>query len=161
MPAGPALTAEDRVALLRHGVSVVEEDATGERLRIGVTGVNCARVRDVVSRRFGIDVDVDVLGELPRRLRPRRCVGHREREPGRLQVRFVVRGDEHIDDILVAEDERTVVVFATVCTSVIGECGDQCDAPWHVYLKSPLAGRVVVDGASGDVVPYVNAFDDD
>ena len=43
-----------------------------------------------------------------------------EREPGRLQLRYVTCGDEHIDDIEVAEDDDFVVVLGTVCTSVIG-----------------------------------------
>jgi hypothetical protein len=114
------VAAADRVALLRHGIVVVEADTAAQRLRVGVTGAGTSRVREMVARRLGEDVEVDVLGDLPRRLEPRNCTGYMEREPGRLQLRFGLCGDEHVDDILVAEDDRTVVVFATVCASVGG-----------------------------------------
>jgi hypothetical protein len=127
--------AADRVALLRHGIIALEADAA--RLRGRVTGLGAARVRDIVARQLGGAVTVDVLGDLPRRLEPRRCVGYMEREPGRLQLRFELCGDEHVDDIVVAEDTRAVVVFATVCTSVAGEPGMPCEGPWHVYLQRP------------------------
>jgi hypothetical protein len=150
----------DRVALLQHGIVVVEVDATPGRLRVGVTGAGEARVRETVARRLGEEVEVDILDDLPRRLEPRRCAGYREREPCRLQVRFELRGDEHVDDIVVAEDERTVVVFATVCTSVAGEAGEPCEGPWHVSLERPLGDRPVIDGACGNAVPYKNVYAD-
>jgi hypothetical protein len=50
-----------------------------------------------------------VLDDTLRRLAPRSCVGHREREPGRLQLRFVIDVDEHMHDIVVVEDDDTVV----------------------------------------------------
>lgn len=82
-----------------------------------------------------------------------------EREPCRLQLRFGLCGDEHVDDILVAEDACTVVVFATVCVSMGSEAGaDGCEGPWHVYLERPLGTRVVVDGVSGNGVPYKNVY---
>jgi hypothetical protein len=64
--------------------------------------------------------------------------------------------DEHIDDIVVAEDEQTVVVFGTVCTAAGGEEGGWCEVPCHVYLRTPLGGRTVIDGTTGEAVPYKN-----
>jgi hypothetical protein len=81
-----------------------------------------------------------------------------EREPGRLQLRFVLRGDEHVDDIVVAEDDETVVVYGIVCASVAGTDGPAWEGPWHVYLGQPLAGRVVIDGVTGSPVPYRNIY---
>jgi hypothetical protein len=81
-----------------------------------------------------------------------------EREAGRLQVRIALKGDEHVDDILVAEDERAVVVYATVCTAVAGEEGEWWEGPHHVYLDQPLGERDVIDGTTGESVPYVNVW---
>ena len=81
-----------------------------------------------------------------------------EREPGRLQLRYVIRGDEHIDDIEVAEDDDCVVVLATVCTAIIGEDGDAVECPYHKYLERPLGERVVIDGFAGEPVPFKNVY---
>jgi hypothetical protein len=151
-----SVTSADRVALLRHGIVVVEVDST--RLRIAVTGQGAARVRDLTARRLGHGVDVDVIGDLPRRLEPRPCVGYMEREPRRLQLRIELRGDDHVDEIVVAEDEREVVAFATACTPTAGETGAACEVPCHVYLQRPLGERMVVDGTSGREVPYKNVY---
>jgi hypothetical protein len=150
------IDAGDRVALLQHGIVVLEPDAA--RLRLGVTGAGESRVREIVAQRLGSAVTVELLGDLPRRLEPRQCVGYMEREPRRLQLRFGFCGDEHVDDIVLAEDEETVVVFATVCTPMSGEPRAWCEGPVHVYLESPLGDRAVIDGVSGDAVPYKNVY---
>ena len=154
----PCIGAADRAALLRQGIVVVGADSTPQGLHVRVTGADAARVREVAARQLGEEAEVDVLADLPRRLALRPCVGYMEREPGRLQLRFCVRGDEHVDDIVVAEDERMVVVLATVCTSVDGEAGESCEGPWHVYLERPLGDRAVIDGVRGEAVPYKNVY---
>lgn len=156
--ANSSVGAADRVTLLRHGIVVLETDSTASPLGVSVTGHDAARVRELVARRLGGNVEIDVLGDLPRCLEPRPCTGYMEREPRRLQLRLVLGGDEHVDDIAVAEDDRTVVVFATVCASVSGETDDHCDVPCHVYLERPLAGREVIDGTRGTALPYKNVY---
>jgi hypothetical protein len=151
---GPA----DRVALLRLGIVVVAAEAGPAGGRVAATGASEAQVRELVASRLGDGIDVDVLGELPRRLESRRCVGYMEREPGRLQLRLGLYGDEHVDEIVVAEDERAVVVFATVCTSAHNELGVVCERPFHVYLERPLADRTVIDGTCGSAVPRRNVY---
>jgi hypothetical protein len=151
------VSAEDRTALLREGIVVLESTVVRGRLRVEVAGAGEQRVYEMVARRLG-DVDIELLHELPRRLRRLRCTGFMEREPGRLQLRYVLRGDEHVDDIVVAEDEHSVVALATVCTPVAGEAGEAYEGPWHVYLERPLGGRIVIDGATGDPIPYRNVY---
>jgi hypothetical protein len=145
--------ASERVELLRHGIVVVAAEADG----VAVTGVGLARVHQIAERVLDPQ-DVEVLGETLRRVEPRRCCGYMEREAGRLQVRFELRGDEHIDDIVVAEDEQTVVVFGTVCTAVGGQEGHRCEVPYHEYLRAPLGDRTVIDGTTGEAVPYKNIY---
>jgi hypothetical protein len=152
------LTPQDRTALLEHGIVVLDSFSSGGRTQVDVTGARAERVREVVGRLLGEDVLVDVVGDLPRRLRPLRCVGHMEREPGRLQLRFVIAGDDHVDDIVVAEDETTVVVFGTVCTTALPQHGERCEVPCHVYLEGPLGDRTVIDGTTGDAVPFKDVY---
>jgi hypothetical protein len=100
-----------------------------------------------------------VLAVLLRRLVPRPCVGHMEREEGRLQVRLVLWLDEHVDEIVVAEDATTVAVLATVCTPETSDDRDCCEVPCHVYLERPLGDRTVVDGVTGRDVPFKNVYE--
>jgi hypothetical protein len=67
-------------------------------------------------------------------------------------------GDEHVDDIVVAEDDACVVVYGIVCTSVAGSGRDAYEGPWRVYLERPLGDRMVIDGVTGSPVPYKNVF---
>jgi hypothetical protein len=77
---------------------------------------------------------------------PRPCLGYREREPGRLQLRVALSVDEGVCDIEVEEDQETVAVFVTVCGSAGGE---SFDCPVHVNLDAPLEDRRVIDLVSG------------
>jgi hypothetical protein len=147
-----------RIKLLQAGVVLLQYDLNARRPWAVVTGAGAERVGRVVADELGAAVDVEVAGEVPRRLMPRACLGHMEREPGRLQLRFVLRGDEHVDDIVVAEDDESVVVYAIVCASVAGTDGQAWEGPWHVYLGQPLANRVVIDGVTGSPVPYRNIY---
>jgi hypothetical protein len=156
----PGIAAAQRTALLRHGIVILEQELDGPQPWVAVTGVGDERVQAVVRQALGDEVEVEVWAALPRHLRPLRCVGHMEREPRRLQLRFVLRGDQHVDDIVIAEDDAEVVVFATVCTAVAGEEGPACEGPWHVYLDRSLGNRTVVDGSSGATIPYRNIYDE-
>lgn len=77
------ITAAQRAALLREGVVVLEAELEGPRPHIVVTGAGRERVQTLVEQRFGSHVEIDIASDLPRELRPWRCVGHMEREPAR------------------------------------------------------------------------------
>lgn len=76
-------------------------------------------------------------------------VGYREREPGRLQLRAVLRGNtEGVCDAIVEEDESTVRVRVLLCWEDGAEHfkdRDYVDCPVHVYLEKPLNGRTVIE----------------
>jgi hypothetical protein len=153
------ITTEDREALLREHILVhsVHVDAFGTRLY--ATGPDRAVAKDALIARLGDAVDIEICGETPREVRPRACCGHMEREPGRLQLRYCVQEDEHVDLIFVAEDDERVVVFGTVCTPIDLLPGHEWDSPYHVYLDRPLAGREVFDAVQNAPVPYFNVYD--
>ena len=67
----------------------------------------------------------------PRRLAPRSFTAHCEREPGRLQLRLVLARDEHVDDIVVDEEEDRIVAFAAVCSRTIGAHPEQIEGPFQ------------------------------
>lgn len=90
-----------------------------------------------------MEIDPESLSH-PRRPRP--CYRCREREPGRLQLRVVQGlGEEGVCEILVEERANAVEVLVLVCGE--GPSDDPCDCPHHVYLDSPLGGRLVLDVA--------------
>lgn len=74
--------------------------------------------------------------------------------------RMATTCSEHIDDVLVAEDDEQVVVFATVCTPLINGERHLMEGPHHVYVERPLGGRKVYDGVTGREVPYRNVYDE-
>jgi hypothetical protein len=152
------IAAEDRVALLRQGIVVVEAARVRRRLRVAVSAGRIDGVHEAVEQRLGDEVKIAVFGGAPRRHLRRPCVGHMERETGRLQVRYVLWRDEHIADIVVAEDAETVVVLGTVCTANLDQGGDCCEVPCHVYLDDPLGDRAVIDGVTGEAIPYKNIY---
>jgi hypothetical protein len=87
---------------------------------------------------------------------PRELIAYREREPGRLQLRVPLCGDEGVCEVVVEEDEKTVRVRALVC---YGDDEDESgiheyvNCPVHVYLDRPPQGRQVVDVETGAALP--------
>jgi hypothetical protein len=154
------VTPADRAALMRKGVVVLGDGKSRQGRWVFVTGADRDRARVDARLQLGPKVLIDVVGAVPRHLVPRPCDGYMEREPGRLQLRYATTRSEHIDDVLVAEDEEAVVVFATVCTPVVHEERHLMESPHHVYLDRPLGGRVVFDGVTGREVPFKNVYDE-
>lgn len=67
---------------------------------------------------------------------------------------------DRMDEVLVEEDEETVVVYALVCEPMSRSGERRCDMPFHVYLEAPLGGRTVIDGVTGEPIPYRNVYDE-
>lgn len=87
---------------------------------------------------------------------PRPCLRCREREPGRLQLRVVLRPGEGVCEVLVDEDDDRVEVLVLVCGDA--ETGAEAtDCPVHVYLGQALGDRRVVDKSRGGakVEPFI------
>jgi len=92
--------------------------------------------------------------------RPQRvatCLGYREREAGRVQLRVALRGSEGVCDAIVEEDEENVVVRLLVCCDENSfeedEDHEYVNCPIHVYLQKPLGDRSVIDVETDRPVP--------
>src|SRR3954447_21260044 len=155
------VTAEDRCELLSSGVVVID-DHVGRKGRRSVSVVSPLGMPalEAVGARFGKDVEIEYVGETHRSLRPRRCVGYMEREPGRLQVRYAFASEDHMDEVLCEEDGERVVVYGLVCCYAGSTEPEWREEPFHVYLRSALGGRTVVDGVTGEPIPYRNVYEE-
>jgi hypothetical protein len=154
------ITVKDRMALLKervvvHSVHHFEKFGT----QVYVTGPDGTRARELVAERLGDQVEVTVCGTELREIRPRACDGHMEREAGRLQLRYSVQREEHLDEIVVAEDGERVVVLGAICAPIGLLPGHLVECPYHVYLEQPLGDRTVIDAVTGTPVPYFNVYD--
>ncbi len=89
--------------------------------------------------------------------RPCKCIGYREREHGRLQLRIVMSSDEGICDAIAEETDDCVYVRVILCydEATQGPTVDYTDCPTHVYLEQPLGERAVIDAFTGGQVPPV------
>src|SRR3954469_2182327 len=145
-----------RATLLRRGIAVLFQETTpkwGSVLYVSSVRPEWAE-RAMAELLPG--VEFEWRGETPRELRPRAIHRCCEREPGRLQLRVVVGSEEHVDEILVAEDDHIVAVLVTVCMPVAGPLGEQCDVPCHVYLDRPLGTRKVIDAVRGEELEFLD-----
>jgi hypothetical protein len=152
------VSAEDSVALLKEGIAVLNVEDHEGRIQVGATGRDEERVRQRVIEQLG-DVDVWVAGDVSRQLRPRAASSYMEQEPGLLHLRYVIQGDQHVDEIVTAEDDETVVVLGCVCMSVVGDDGPPIDSPAFVLLDQPVGDRTVIDGVSGAPLPFRNVYE--
>jgi hypothetical protein len=91
--------------------------------------------------------------------RPQRaavCLGYRERDPGRLQLRVALSGHEGVCDVIVEEDDDRVRVRLLVCCEeeITEENDDHefSNCPVHVYLEKQLGARTVIDVQTGEPV---------
>lgn len=78
------------------------------------------------------------------------CLGYREREPGRLQLRVALCAvDNGVCNVIVEEGEDAVRVRMLVCWDEDSweppEDREYVNCPVHVYLDKPLGERTVID----------------
>jgi hypothetical protein len=88
--------------------------------------------------------------------RVRTCVGYREREPGRLQLRVPLARTEGVCEVIVAEDEEKILVRVLVCYEEDEDDEprpEYVNCPVHVYLDQPLNDRAVVDEETTEELP--------
>ena len=152
----PAELAEDvvpaRAGLLRNGVVVLDDIEHRGVRTIVASGPTADRTRTAVEDLLP-GATVDWAGPTPRRLRPARCTGFRRRAEDLLRVWVLLDHGEHVDDLIVAEDDEQVVVLAVACTPADGPHGLRHHEPFRVWLRAPLGDRTVVDGLTGEPMP--------
>jgi hypothetical protein len=137
-----------RARLLEQGI-VVLADRDGQTSVSGAPRERAlAAVEELLPGRT-----VDVAGRTPREIRPARCVSWRRKADDELRVWVRHWTDEHIDQIVAAEDEEKVVVLAFICSPVAGLDGHELCEPGRVDLRAPLGERRVIDGLTGESLP--------
>lgn len=87
--------------------------------------------------------------------RPGICLGYREREPGRLQLRVALGGeDKGVCKADVEEDDEAIRVRLFICYDRFGDHDrEYLNCPVHVYLDEPLGDRRVIDLVTGRELP--------
>ena len=136
--------------LLRRGVAVLaEEEHRGTRF-LTVSSYN--RDRTALVSELLPDVQVDWAGRTARQIVPARCVGWRKKADDVLRVWIALHTDEHIDEVVAAENDDEVVVLAFACTPTAGSEGGWRSEPIRVDLDSPIGDRQVICGFSGEVL---------
>jgi hypothetical protein len=141
----------DWVEPLPDDISLLDAKLRDGRLRLEVEGAVTAHDKQAVERRFAVFGDVEVAA---RSRHPRRCVRGYEREPRRLALYYVATGDEHLDHVMVAEDDARVIVFGVMCAPEEQDLDQpERETRVHVYLEAPLGDRAVIDGFMGLPVP--------
>lgn len=87
----------------------------------------------------------------------RECLGYRERDPGRLQLRIPMLYNEGVCDVALDEYPSHIVVCVVVCRR-----DDDEERSWypgfaeertHAYLDAPLDDRMLIDSETGKAVP--------
>jgi hypothetical protein len=148
------ITREDRVLLAaRDGIFVHSVRRFRGSLRVFVTGPHEELTRDRVAMQLGPEFDVRYCGDAPRAVRPAQCFAYSEGDPGCLDLRYMLRFEQQVADVLVVEDDDTVVVLGYVCMSVLGDSGDPAERAVPAYLRQPLGSRLVIDAFSREPVP--------
>jgi hypothetical protein len=151
------ISTDDRIDLLRERVVVhaVRDDLFGTH--VAVTGPDEERARALVTDLFETRVDVAVCGDRPRGIHPQRCGGYVKRGARTLELRYELLPNEHVDEILVAEDEDRVVVLATVCAPVDRKLGDIVEYVYSVHLQRSIGDRIVLDAVENEPVQRLKA----
>jgi hypothetical protein len=140
-----------RADLLAAGVVVLADETHRGDRTISASGPTADATRTALAEVVPL-ARLDWVGPGPRRLRPTPCIACRPRD-GDLRVWLPLRGDGHVDEILVAEDDERVVVLAIMCTSEMPDDEPPLACPYRVVLAEPLGDREVIDGATGEPIP--------
>ncbi len=88
--------------------------------------------------------------------RVRTCVGYREREPGRLQLRVPLTRTEGVCEVIVEESDERILVRVLVCYEEDEDYDPRPEyvgCPVHVYLDQPLNDRAVIDQETEEALP--------
>lgn len=101
--------------------------------------------------------EIDWLGETPRRIVPRRILEYGDRGMGGLKVTLVLQDEEHVDEVLIAEDDDKIVLAAFVCSPALPTGGPSAVEAIKKYAARDLAGRPVIDRFTGEVLQNWNA----
>jgi hypothetical protein len=150
-----------RAELLARGVVVLRE----RRPRKGDKSLTVASyrpewARHAVPELLGEDWEVDWVGETPREIVPVRILSYRDRGMGGIKLFVAIGDEEHVDEVLLAEDAEKIVLAAYVCSPATGSGGRHRIEAIKKYAARSLDGRPVIDRFSGEVLVNESLLDD-
>lgn len=138
--------------LLRRGVAVLSDETFRGQRTVELSSYVEEWAYEA-ARELLPGVDVAWVAQTPREIKPARSVSWRDKGENHIRVWIEVGPGEHVDDVLAAEDDESVVVLAYTCTPAAGAFGMPHHEPAGIYLERPVGDRVVVDGFSHDPIP--------
>jgi hypothetical protein len=150
-PVSPAVEAA-RAELLRRGIVVVRErEEAGEP----VVEVTCADPEwpESAIPELLPGFTHTYLGRMPREIYPTPCLSWRPKGEREIRLWARVHEDEHLDEVVVAEDERQVLVEVFVCTPTGGSDKREHAEPVRIELRDPIGDREVVDLLGHRILP--------
>lgn len=151
-----------RAELLARGVVALDDEETkkGDKF-LCVAAPRYEHAQAVVAAVLGDEWEVHWVGPTPREIVPRELVDWSDRGMGGMKLGIVLYAEEHIDEVLLAEDDHKVVVRAFVCSPAQPADGQVRAEVAKVYASREIGDRLVLDGLTGVILPDVTIRLDD
>lgn len=141
------ITDDQKLQLLRFGIVVLSSSMRRKRRHLEIT---CSRVHEpeeTVWEVIGEErITVSQVEATPVVIDATSCNGYSEPEPGVLELYISTAPGHRIEQVLVAEGEDCVVVYAMACFPAEVRPREREDRPHRVRLREPLGRRYVHDG---------------
>jgi hypothetical protein len=147
-----------RAGLLARGVIVLDEERTKKGVKtLYVASMQQEWAEVAVPAALGDEWEVHWISETPRRITPRRLLDYSDRGMGGLKLGIVLHAEEHVDEVVLAEDDEKIVVAAYVCRPALPVRSGTCQDVVKVCAQRDVGGRLVIDFCTGEALRDVNA----
>jgi len=145
-----------KAEFLARGVVVLDEERpTKGAPAPSVAASRPERAAAAVAELLGAGWELDWVGTTPREIVPRALVDYSDRGMGVLKLGIVLYAEEHIDEVLLAEDDEKIVVAAYVCSPGVALPGARQEVA-KVYAERDIGDRLVIDALTGEVLRRAN-----
>ena len=150
-----------RAELLARGVVVLKARCSvrGE-MTLSVAADRIESAMESVPKLLGEHWVVDWLGPTPRQIVPAPILSYRDRGMGGIKLFVALGEEEHVDEVLLAEDDEKVVLAAYVCSPALPTGSRHRIDAVKRYAKRSLDGRPVIDRLTGEVLVNESLLDD-
>ena len=149
-----------RAELLARGVIVLEESRgrKGEKSLL-VASYRMEWAEEAVPELLGEQWEVVWIAKTPREIVPVGILSYRDRGMGGIKLFVALADEEHVDEVLLAEDEEKIVLAAYVCSPALPTGGRHRIEAIKTCAMADLAGRPVIDRFTGEVLVNESLLD--